>query len=215
MTGFITPSFTAPLNHNQLQRYRQSANFTNLPYTLLYSSVLVLSSEPSIILGTSLHAIVFQFSWCCWTPSSNSLTLLSLSLSLSLILWPTVSRLVCLGTQLPSEAYDKIFITVRLLWVCWYGTLSLTRGWVYHLQLLLDLASAVIFGSESVGTCDHILLSQIRDFPFRRLLRLSGLRRWYFTPPPHGISLSSYRSQLSLYCLCTDFRTKPFHSCSV
>jgi hypothetical protein len=46
---------------------------------------------------------------------------------------------------------------------------SLTRGRVCHLQLLLSVASAVIFGSESRGTRDHILLSQIRDFPFRRL----------------------------------------------
>jgi hypothetical protein len=37
------------------------------------------------------------------------------------------------------------------------------------------------------GTRDHILLSQIRDFPLCRLLRLAG-RRWrYSTPPPHGI----------------------------
>jgi hypothetical protein len=55
-----------------------------------------------------------------------------------------------------------------------------------RLQLLLTLASAVIFGSESHGTRDHILLSQIRDFPFRRLLRLAGLRWRYLTPPPHG-----------------------------
>jgi hypothetical protein len=34
---------------------------------------------------------------------------------------------------------------------------------------------------------DHILLSQIRDFPFRRLLRLAGLLWRYSTPPPHGI----------------------------
>jgi hypothetical protein len=40
---------------------------------------------------------------------------------------------------------------------------SLTRGRVCHLQLLLTLASAVI-------------LSQIRDFPFRPLLHLAGLR---------------------------------------
>jgi hypothetical protein len=52
------------------------------------------------------------------------------------------------------------------------------------LQMLLALASAVIFGSESRGTSDHILLSQIRDFPFRRLLRLAGLRWRYSTPPP-------------------------------
>jgi hypothetical protein len=47
------------------------------------------------------------------------------------------------------------------------------------LKLLLVLASAVIFGSESRVIRDHILLSQIRDFPFRRLLRLAGLRWRY------------------------------------
>jgi hypothetical protein len=52
--------------------------------------------------------------------------------------------------------------------------LSLTRGRLCRLQLLLVLASAVILGSEARGTRHHILLSQIRDFPFRRLLRLAG-----------------------------------------
>jgi hypothetical protein len=42
------------------------------------------------------------------------------------------------------------------------ATSSLTRGWVCNLQLLLDLASAVIVESESRGTRDHILLPQIR-----------------------------------------------------
>jgi hypothetical protein len=36
------------------------------------------------------------------------------------------------------------------------------------------------------GTRDHILLSQIRDFPFCRLLGLAGLRWRYSTPPPQG-----------------------------
>jgi hypothetical protein len=57
--------------------------------------------------------------------------------------------------------------------------------------IAVDFASAVILGSESRGTYDHILLSQIRDstnlrgqdgpvivpgtaFPFHRLLRLAG-----------------------------------------
>jgi hypothetical protein len=44
-----------------------------------------------------------------------------------------------------------------------YGTSSLTRGWVYRLLLFLVLASTVIFGSESRGTHDHILLFQFRD----------------------------------------------------
>jgi hypothetical protein len=64
---------------------------------------------------------------------------------------------------------------------------SLTRGRVCRLQLLLlALASAVILGPETRGTRDHILLSQIRDFHFRRLLRLAGLQWRYSTPPPHG-----------------------------
>jgi hypothetical protein len=87
-------------------------------------------------------------------------------LSLSLMLWPTVSRPVCLGIKHPSVAYDPIFITVGQLRVCWCGALSLTRGRVWRLQLLLALASAVILGSESLGTRDRILLSQIWDFLF-------------------------------------------------
>jgi hypothetical protein len=42
------------------------------------------------------------------------------------------------------------------------------------------------FGSESRGTCGHNLLSQIRDFPFRRLVRLAGLRWRYSVPLPRG-----------------------------
>jgi hypothetical protein len=112
----------------------------------------------------------------------------SLSLSLSLTLRPTVSRPVSLGIKHPFGAYDQIFVTVRQLRVCSCGALSLARGRVCRLQLLLDLDSAVIHGSEARGTRDHILLSQIRDYPFRRLLRLAGLRWRYSTPPAHGIS---------------------------
>jgi hypothetical protein len=46
------------------------------------------------------------------------------------------------------------------------------------------LASIVFLGSESLGIRDRILLSQISDFPFRRLLRLAGSRWRYSTPPP-------------------------------
>jgi hypothetical protein len=102
-----------------------------------------------------------------------------------------------------------------------YVTSSLTRGLVCHLQLLLALASAVILRSESRGTHDYILLSQMRDFPnledqvpafislrnrvaqlyppgtgfpFHRLLQLAGLRWRYSTRTPHEM-LTNPQSQ--------------------
>jgi hypothetical protein len=67
--------------------------------------------------------------------------------------------------QAPIWGLRPDFYTVTQLRVCWCGAPSLTRERVCRLQLLLVLASAVILGSESRGTRDHILLSQIRDFP--------------------------------------------------
>jgi hypothetical protein len=91
---------------------------------------------------------------------------------------------------------------------------SLTRGRVCNLMLLLVLASTVPLGSDSDATQDHILLSQFlrlpkpggpdlsiyipqeqggpdippgTGFPFRRLLRLAGLRWKYSIPLPQKI----------------------------
>jgi hypothetical protein len=88
------------------------------------------------------------------------------------------------------EQSTHLGLTTRsllLIWqlrVSWFGAPSLTRRRVCRLQFQLVLASAVILGSESRRTRGHILLSQIRDFPFRRLLRLAGSRWRYSTPPP-------------------------------
>jgi hypothetical protein len=80
-------------------------------------------------------------------------------------LWQAVYRQsVCLGAK-PLETHDKIFFQLNTSGYSPYVTSSLTRGWVCHLQLLLALTSAVILGSESCGTHNHILLSQIRDSP--------------------------------------------------
>jgi hypothetical protein len=62
----------------------------------------------------------------------------------------------------------RLTISIFQLNTCGYSpyvTSSLTREWVCSLQLLLGLGSAVILRSVSRGTHDHILLSQIRDFP--------------------------------------------------
>jgi hypothetical protein len=88
--------------------------------------------------------------------------------------------------------------------VCWCGAHSLTRERVCRLQLLLGLASVVILGSESHGTRDHILLSQIRDFP-----NLEGQILVFISPRnrvaqlyPQALSslfVASYDSQGSLF----------------
>jgi hypothetical protein len=77
-----------------------------------------------------------------------------------------VGSYVTTDVQSVSPSWNKAPIwglTTRFLLlserVYWCGALSLMRGRVCLLQLLLALAIAVILGSESRGTRDHILLS--------------------------------------------------------
>jgi hypothetical protein len=59
-----------------------------------------------------------------------------------LMLRPTVSRPVRFGTKHPPGTYEQIFITVRQL-----RALPLKKRRVCHLQQMLALSRAVIFGS--------------------------------------------------------------------
>jgi hypothetical protein len=77
----------------------------------------------------------------------------------------------------PSGAHDSYSLTVSVLF---FGSPSLTRGRACLLYMLLGLASVVFLGSESLWTRHHILLSQIWEFSFRRLLRLAGSRLRYY-----------------------------------
>jgi hypothetical protein len=77
------------------------------------------------------------------------------------MLRPTVNRPVYLGINHPSGAYDQIFIAASCAFVD--VARSQTRERVCRFQLPQVLASAVVLGSESRGTRDQILLSQIRD----------------------------------------------------
>jgi hypothetical protein len=95
-------------------------------------------------------------------------------------------------------------ITIWQLWACFCGAPSLTRGWVCLLYMLLGLPNVVFLESESLGTRDRILLSQIWDFPYCRLLRLAGSRWRYSTPLPHG-SLVAARMCLPSRCLAMNF----------
>jgi hypothetical protein len=74
------------------------------------------------------------------------------------------------------------------------GAPSLARGRVCHLQLLLVHASAIIFGSVSRGTHDHILLSRFETPPTWRAessyLYPPG-RGWPSYTPKHLVPFSS------------------------
>jgi hypothetical protein len=109
-----------------------------------------------------------------WRPSHTNLLRFSLSYKDSPLITSKSKSKLCYDRRSVGQSVlvssthlgpTTRFLLVRQLRVCWCGAPSLTRERVCRLQLLLVLASAVILGSESRRTRDHILLSQIRHSP--------------------------------------------------
>jgi hypothetical protein len=102
------------------------------------------------------------------------------------------------------DIYYCLAFTVLFLW----GALSGERtGLPFVLLYAAGPFQAVFHVSESLGTRDHILLSQIWDFPFRRLLRLAGSRWRYSTPPPHGCMRLCVVSSAYIGVMWTGYQT--------
>jgi hypothetical protein len=97
----------------------------------------------------------------------------------------TVSQSVSMSLCRAPWPYFHYCLTVTVLFLS--GVLSDERTGL-SFAYAAGLASSVFLGSESLGARDYILLSQIWDFPFRRLLRLAESRWIYSPPPPQGIS---------------------------
>jgi hypothetical protein len=123
------------------------------------------------------------------TQSSLTKVKIKIKVKVKVILQPTVSQHTS-GTR--DQFFFLLEIFFRQLRVCYFVAPYLTRGRVCNLLLLLVLASAVLLGSESHGTQDHILLSQ-----FLRLPRPGGSgphppgTGWPRYTPGHWISYPS------------------------
>jgi hypothetical protein len=93
--------------------------------------------------------------------SSNFLHLLLTQVKVILPLRLTVSQKINLGVKPHLGG-----MTRHLLFLDSYSLVFVGRTQVCLLYMLLAFASTVFLGYESLGTRDHILLSQIRDFHF-------------------------------------------------
>jgi hypothetical protein len=150
-----------------------------------YRSKIQVTITLSLIhtLYNSLQHTLILLTLLCSPVTVSQLTKFKVKVTLRL----TVGQSVCLGVY----PYLRLMTRYLLLFDS-YGLIfmgrSLWRDDGCLLYMLLALASEVFLGSESLGTRDHILLSQFCDFPFRRLLRLARSRCRYSTPPPHGVA---------------------------
>jgi hypothetical protein len=134
--------------------FKSPLNGGSLPAALIPPNDCQAGSHLTPTSQSSLHSLTVN--WACQSQTCFTTGgLPPISSSWRQVLWD--SRPVFFISQPNTCGYSP------------YVTSSLTRGWVCRLQLLLVLASAVILRSESRGTRDQILLSQMREEPGPRI----------------------------------------------
>jgi hypothetical protein len=102
------------------------------------------------------------------------------------MLRPTVSRPACLGTKHPFGDYDQIFITcVKVTVLFFWGALSDERSGMSFVCAAGPCQRSLSRVRVPWDLRPYFTVSDLR-LPFRRLLRLTGSRWRYSTPPPHG-----------------------------
>jgi hypothetical protein len=205
MIGFIGTWVTISLNYSEC---RAISDLQHLQFTVTHALGFLVSTRH--LLATDLNtetnisnhyeALTFLVQWP-WNLGTQLKLCLAESESESESYITTDSQLTSLSWNkapiwgLRPDIYLSLTITAQFLWAS-----SLTTGWVWLLYMLLALASVVFLGSESLWTCNHILLSQIWDFPFCRLLRLAGSRWRYSTPPPHRVLSLNFWVWVWVWC---------------
>jgi hypothetical protein len=128
----------------------------------LFPSLLSSLSPPCCFFFRLLHPTIriplFR------TRSVLKLRTFGLLVKIKIVLRPTISWPICLGARHPSETRDQFSSFFKLCLdstgVLMLGALSDERTGL-KFTIASGLASAVILGSESRGTKDHILLPQI------------------------------------------------------
>jgi hypothetical protein len=132
-------------------------NWTTLD-TSVSSSVDSETLNPILCCNCQLSRHLFSIIFDCRFPTNSNFRV---RVTLQLAVY---RQSVSLGAK-ALEIQDQYFFQPNKRCYSHYIASSLTRRGVYRLQLFLVFASAVILGSESRRTHDHILLSRIRDYP--------------------------------------------------
>jgi hypothetical protein len=95
------------------------------------------------------------------TDNNREYAIIILKVKAKVTLRLTVSQSLNLGVETHLGLMIRYLLLFDNYGLVLCGAPSLTRGRVYHLYMLLVLTSAVFLGTESLGSHDHVLLSQI------------------------------------------------------